>query len=367
MVERELDEVRRKLGRVVLLGRGCGVGLRETTECVGVRVVATGAVLHLVRVLGEEHRPAHEALVGEDASRQRLERLVVRDDGERRVGEEVLELRDRPHDGQALLLGGGVADLVTRELTRHVGDGVLDALDVLGEHGAEAGVAGVGLEYEGVREVGAVETRRGDECLLELRERRLVLVAPLPRHVLHGELEEWATYARVVVDELAVVVHEADEGLELLDVTRCRHGLDRVELGRVGIDPTVLDEVADEDDLGVAEAALLHLGAEVRRGERLEYGLDVLDVLLEGALGEHGDVVEEGRARLADELPQHMIDVTLEGGRRVAQSEWHHEPLVQAVASGEGGGLTRVRLHHDVIEGLLNVDHGDEVGVAKLV
>ena len=116
------------------------------------------------------------------------ERMVVRDDRKRSIGEIVLVLLDSPDDSECFLFRGRIATLCAVELPARVGDGVLFSVELLREDTRDAVITSVSLEDERTSEVGCVQAGGGDEGSLEVSEGDLARFVEHERNSLLGEL-----------------------------------------------------------------------------------------------------------------------------------------------------------------------------------
>jgi hypothetical protein len=132
-------------------------------------VISSGLVLDGEVVLGKEVEPVDLA-VGEAGLR-----LDVADGPVVTVDSEVLAKVVAPdleglEGGEKLQVVGGVSRLGGSELGGMVGDDALCVAFALGEYGAGGVVGGVGMDKEGLREVGRGEDGSGGEGGLEIKE-----------------------------------------------------------------------------------------------------------------------------------------------------------------------------------------------------
>ena len=152
------------------------------------------------------HGPAHETSILEALGWEPLQGRVVGDHSERRLDEERFELPDSPNDSEALPLRRGVVALGDVELPADESHGVLSVFVLLGEDAGNSFLGSVGLQGEGLLEVGCMQAGSGEEGILELLERELRSLMPFEGDAFLGECVERPGHERETLDELVVVV-----------------------------------------------------------------------------------------------------------------------------------------------------------------
>ena len=212
---------------------------------------------------------------------------------------------------------------------------MFDTVDDLCEYSTNAIAGCIGLQYERQLEVGRVEASVGAERGLECFECDGAAGGPIEWHVLACEtIQRYANVCKSS-DEIVIIIGQAEERTKLRQVGWHRIILHGANLGGIRFDHALADDVSDEQHLLVGKLALLDIRFESRSGEALEYGLDILLMLFDRTGSIHGTIVEECGARLAEHFAQAIVDVTLECGGRVAQSEWHANPFEMTARSDE--------------------------------
>ena len=243
--------------------------------------------------IGEELQPvrltAGEMGLGVDV----LDCPVVGYDGEVAAVEVVAPNGEALDDGEELALVVEVLLLGGSEAGRVIGDDALIGTRSLCQEGTGRELGGVGMQGEGLGEVGGSEDGGGGEGELEVLESGDISSRPsggplvgVVQHVVEGGGD-----GGVVAHAAAEEVGHAEEGAELGDGGGLGPAQDRGDLARVGGDAGGGDDVADEVDLGDSEVAFGGVGIEVVGGEEGEGGAKMGLVVFHVA-GEHQDVVE---------------------------------------------------------------------------
>eukprot|EP00961_Rhodomonas_salina_P033906 456380-Rhodomonas_salina.3 len=210
--------------------------------------------------LGEELLPASEA--GRERhgglSMDVLQRLVVGVDLDRHAGEVVTPHLERCLNRQELLLPGGVVDFSVNVLAgvkRHCSKSA-SVSSILHQRGSKCELARVRDEHVlGVRVVG-LEYGGTGQRRLEVVERLVVLGGPGEGRALLEQRKERKTDACVAFHIASIVVGQADEGSELVDVEQRRPVSYGVHLGRVHADSLGGDNAPEEFHLLSKELTL---------------------------------------------------------------------------------------------------------------
>ena len=84
--------------------------------------------------------------------------------------------------------------------------------------------------------------------------------------------------------------------------------------------------------------------------------------MFKGVLRVDQDVINVGSAEVINVVEQNWINEVLEGGRSIIEAEGHNLVLVGAVARAEGGEIFNVFFKSDVIEGVVNIELGENAG-----
>ncbi|KIK75127.1 hypothetical protein PAXRUDRAFT_173708 [Paxillus rubicundulus Ve08.2h10] len=162
-------------------------------------------------------------------------------------------------------------------------------------------------------------------------ESRAAFIGEVPQSVLLGEAGERNNNVRIIIDETAVEVGEAKEGLDVLDFMRfwpIRNGFDFVG------------------------------------GHSQAYLTDML--FLEGhVLGVDEDVIQIDYNTNIEHISKDGIDELLESHQSVGQTERHYQPLIGAIVGVEGS-LPFVSGHDvDKMVGMPEVNFGVDFAVAR--
>jgi hypothetical protein len=112
-----------------------------------------------------------------------------------------------------LLCGGWLCPFILRE----------DGLNSVFQH--------VSLEIEHFVEVRLSQNQFADHFVLKFFEGLLLVVFPVPRCGLFGEVQEGVCYLRIVFDEVLVVTHESEELLDLSHIAGSHLSLHPVNFG----------------------------------------------------------------------------------------------------------------------------------------
>jgi hypothetical protein len=244
-------------------------------------VIGSGLVLDGEVVLGKKIEPMDLAV------REARLRLDVTDSPVVTVDSEVLAKVVTPdleglESSEELEVVGRVSGLGGGELGGVVGDDALCVAFALGEDGTDGVVGGVGMDREGLREVGWGENGSGGEGGLEIKEGGGSLGAkggtPIGVAGKHGI--ERGGDGRVTADEATVVVGKPKEGAEVRDGGGKGPGNDGGNLGGVGGDAVFGDNMAHKFNSIGREDALGGVGKEVVVLEELEGGREVAGMVL---------------------------------------------------------------------------------------
>jgi hypothetical protein len=173
-VDRDFSGVNAELGERHLRGVWAG-----WDAGVHIRVLGPGAVVDDEVVSLELQRPPHKARVEFAACHQPAEGAVIRDEDKRGAVEIRAEVLDRPNDGQALAFGDGVIPFGWGKRLARISDDLLRALVVeLCEDGSNADAGIIGLQEEGLVEIGACQGGGVSKVLLEKFKGLLLIGTP---------------------------------------------------------------------------------------------------------------------------------------------------------------------------------------------
>ncbi|KIN98040.1 hypothetical protein M404DRAFT_158630 [Pisolithus tinctorius Marx 270] len=160
------------------------------------------------------------------------------------------------------------------------------------------------------------ENGSGAEGILQAEESGAALLRKVPRSTLSHEASEWNNDVRVVINESSIEICETKERLDVSHLPRLRPVTDCLNLlsghGETGGRKDITEVL---DGVGV-KLALLWLGIKAMLSKAAEYLFYVFTMQLH-------------------HVCKDAIDESLEGHRRVSQTEWHYPPLVRTITSAE--------------------------------
>ncbi|KIN96033.1 hypothetical protein M404DRAFT_164424 [Pisolithus tinctorius Marx 270] len=161
------------------------------------------------------------------------------------------------------------------------------------------------------------ENGSGAEGILQAEESGAALLAKVPRSTLSREASEWSDDVGVVINESSIEICETKERPDVSHLLRLRPVADCLNLlsghGETGGRKDITEVL---DGVGV-KLALLWLGIKTMLSKAAEYLFYVY----------HDADIEHVR--------KDAINKSLEGRRRISQTEWHYPPLVRTITSAE--------------------------------
>ena len=138
------------------------------------------------------------------------------------------------------------------------------------------------------------------------------------------------------MNETAVEIGKAEEGLNVLYSPRHWPFLDNFNLGRIhGKSAWRKDKAKILDSLHV-QFTLSWIQEESMLTELAEYFMDMFGVF-RGIIGVYEDIVKVDDDEFIQEVGENVIYEVLEGGRCISEPEGHHAPFERAIAGVEGG------------------------------
>jgi len=195
-------------------------------------------------------------------------------------------------DGKEFLIVGIIVQLRSSQGPGVVGDRTNLSIGASDRQDASDGVVG-GISFHDDRgiqnEVG--KDGRSGEGVLESIERASTVLREVPRSIFPGEPGKWNHNIRVVEDEPAVEIGKAQEGLDVLHLSRFRPVRDGLDLVRRHSQTVRREAIAKILYRVQVELTFLRFGKEAMQPELAENFPDVLLVGLH-ILGVDEDVVE---------------------------------------------------------------------------
>ena len=176
----------------------------------------------------------------------------------------------------------------------------------------------------------------GCECILQVKEGLLTIIGEVPRNSFLGEMSERDHDVQVALDEPAVKIGEAKEGLNVLDFLQLgpiENCLDFVAGHR---EPRWGEDVSKVFNSLQVPFTFLRLEA---KSVGMEMSEDILDVLvMRGKVrGVDEGVVKVDHNAHIQHVSKDAIDKVLERGGSVSETKRHYQPLKGAIVGAEGG------------------------------
>jgi hypothetical protein len=240
-----------------------------------------------------------------------------------------------------------------------------DRVPVLNEHHPKPMRRGVTLDDEGLGEVRHGEDEARSDRGLERGKGRGGLLTPREAILLKKNGQRCRDGA-IVVDELAVVAHQAKEPAHRSCRARYRAILNGLHLCRVHGDACLRDNVAEVCDGGDPECAL---GALDEEDMSSKLGKDHAEMpkMIRPRLVVYQYIVKENEDKATKEGAEYIVHKRLKSCRGIAQAERHDQELIHAVVGTEHCLVDVLLPHAQLMVPRAQVELGEESGAVEFI